>query len=201
MKFIAVVARVGAFVLLGSSFGSVRADQAPAGRIHYDFDLASGKTLALKLRSAEVVIEGSESERLTIRFEGDNAGRASEVKVTYKDKGDTVECGIADGPRNEFRILITVPALTNLVIRMPAGDLQVSEVRGSKDVKMRAGDLDIRIGDADDYASIDASVTTGEIDVAALGAETGGFFRKFHHSGPGTFRILAHIGAGQLTLQ
>jgi len=78
---------------------------------------------------------------------------------------------------------------------MPAGVLEINEVKGSKDVKNAAGDLNIDLGDADDYASIDASVTTGEIDVSAVGAETGGFFRKYHRSGPGTFRLIAHVGA------
>lgn len=198
MKAIAAVLFLGA---VGSFSLPVMADETQTGRIHYEFDLASGKTLALTMRSADVVIEGSESPKLTIRFEGDKADRANEIKVTYKDKGDTVECGIKDGPRNDLRILIGVPELTNLVVRMAAGVLEISEVKGSKDVKMRAGDLNIDLGDADDYASIDASVTTGEIDVSALGAETGGFFRKFHRAGPGTFRLLAHIGAGQLTIQ
>ena len=193
--------RLLAVALLVAGSAAFAADEAQSGRVHYEFDLASGKTLALTMRSAEVVIEGTESERLTIGFDGEKADRANEVKVTFNDKGDTVECGITDGPRNDLRILISVPTLTNLVVRMSAGVMQISEVKGSKDVKMRAGDLDIDIGDADDYASIDASVTTGEIDVSALGAETGGFFRKFHKTGPGSFRLVAHMGAGQLTLQ
>jgi hypothetical protein len=195
------IAAIVTLVALASGSMPASGEESQTGRVHYEFDIASGKTLSLKIRSAEVVIEGSDTTKFTIGFDGEKADHATEVKVTYKDKGDVVECGITDGPHNDFRILIGVPALTNLVVRMSAGVLQMSEVRGSKDVKMHAGDLDIDIGDADDYASIDASVTTGEIDVSALGAETGGFFRKFHRAGPGTFRLLAHMGAGQLTLQ
>lgn len=195
------IAAIVTLVALASGSMPASAGESQTGRVHYEFDIASGKTLSLDIRSAEVVIEGSETTKFTIGFDGEKADRATEVKVTYKDKGDVIECGITDGPHNDLRILIGVPSLTNLVVRMSAGVLQLSEVRGSKDVKMHAGDLDIDIGDADDYASIDASVTTGEIDVSALGAETGGFFRKFHRSGPGSFRLLAHMGAGQLTLQ
>jgi len=198
MKATAAVLFLGALAGLAPP---VTADERQTGSIHYEFDLAPGKTVSLDMRSADVAIEGSESPKFTIRFEGEKADRANEIKVTYKDKGDTVECGIKDGPRNNLRILIGIPELTNLVVRMPAGVLEINEVKGSKDVKMRAGDLNIDLGDADDYASIDASVTTGEIDVSALGAETGGFFRKYHRSGPGTFRLIAHIGAGQLTIQ
>jgi hypothetical protein len=176
------------------------ADETQTGRVHYEFDLAAGKTLSLNVRSGDVLIEGSDSPKLTISFDGEKSDRATEVKVTYKDKGDTVECGIKDGPHNDFRILISVPRQLNLIVRMPAGAMEVSEIAGSKDIKMHAGDLDVDLVDVDSYASIDASVTTGEIDVSALNAETGGFFRKFHKSGPGSFRLVAHVGAGQVTL-
>ncbi|HZF17029.1 MAG TPA: hypothetical protein VE046_13895 [Steroidobacteraceae bacterium] len=195
------IAAIATLVALASFSMTSAADESQTGRVHYEFDQESGKTLSLNIRSAEVVIEGSDTTKFTIGFDGEKADQATAVKVTYKVKGDVIECGITEGPHNDFRILIGVPAITNLVVRMPAGVLQMNEVRGSKDVKMHAGDLDINIGDADDYASIDASVTTGEIDVSALGAETGGFFRKFHRSGPGSFRLLVHMGAGQLTLQ
>jgi hypothetical protein len=179
---------------------TARADETQTGRVHYEFDLVAGKTLALNVRSGDVLIQGSDSPKLAINFEGEKADRATEVKVTYKDKGDTVECGIKDGPHNEFRILISVPRQLNLIVRMPAGAMEIAEVEGSKDIKMHAGDLDVELGDTDSYASIDASVTTGELDVSALNAETGGFFRKFHKSGSGTYRFVAHMGAGQVTL-
>jgi len=197
MKTLITFAAIVAIVSCASPAG---AEETQTGRVHYEFDLAAGKTLSLNVRSGDVRIEGSDSAKLTISFEGEKSDRATEVKVTYKDKGDTVECGIKGGPHNEFRILISVPRQLNLVVRMPAGAMEIAEVAGSKDIKMHAGDLDVDLVDADSYASIDASVTTGEIDVSALKAETGGFFRKFHRSGPGSFRLVAHVGAGQVTI-
>jgi hypothetical protein len=174
--------------------------ESQTGGVRYEFDLAPGKTLSLKVRSGDVVIEGSDAPKLMISFDGEKSDEATDVKVTFKETGDTAECGITDGPRNDFRILIAVPRHLNLIVRMPFGAMRISEVVGGKDVSLRAGDLDIDIGNTDDYAHIDASVGTGEIDLSALNVETGGFFRKYHKDGPGTLRLLAHIGAGQLTL-
>jgi hypothetical protein len=190
-------------VLLSSAavFGAAAFGEAPqTGRVQYEFDLAPAKTLSLKIRSGDVVIEGSDAPKLSVSFDGEKSGRATDVKVTFNDKDDTVECAITDGPRNDFRILIAVPRNVNLIVRMPFGAMQILEVVGSKDVSLRAGDLDIDVGNTDDYAHIEASVGTGEIDVSALGVETSGFFRKFRKDGAGTFRLLAHITAGQLTL-
>jgi len=103
MKAIAAVLFLGT---LGGFAPPVTADERQTGSIHYEFDLASGRRLSLDMRSAEVAIEGSESQKFTIRFEGEKADRANEVKVTYKDKGDSVECGIKDGRANNLRILI-----------------------------------------------------------------------------------------------
>jgi hypothetical protein len=176
------------------------AGESGVGRVRYEFDLAPSKTLSLNIRSGDVVIEGADAPKLAISFDGENSGKATDVKVRFKDKGDTVECGITGGPHSDFRILIAVPRKLHLFVRMPFGAMQIADVEGSKDVSLRAGDLDIGIGAADDYAHIDASVGTGEIDLSALNVETGGFFRKFHKDGPGQYTLRVHIGAGQVTL-
>jgi len=191
------------FVLLVVAALSMRpaaAGESQTGRVQYEFDLAPSRTLSLNVRSGDVVIEGADAPKLAISFDGENSDKATDVKVTFKDKGDTVECGITDGPHNDFRILIAVPRRLNLVVRMPFGAMQISDIEGSKDVSLHAGDLDVGIGSADDYAHIDASVGTGEIDLSALNVETGGFFRKFHKDGPGLYELRVHVGAGQVTL-
>jgi hypothetical protein len=192
---------IAAILASGSLVEPARADEVKSGRVHYDFDLPPSKTLSLNIRSADVVIEGSDAPKLVISFDGEKSDQATDVKVTFKDKGDTVECGITDGPYNDFRILIEVPRHLNLIVRMPFGTMQISQVVGSKDVSLHSGDLNIAIGNPADYGHVEASVGTGEIDASAFHFETGGFARKFRKDGPGTFRLLVHIGAGQITLQ
>jgi hypothetical protein len=83
---------------------------------------------------------------------------------------------------------------------MPFGDLHLRQVRGSKDVAVHAGEVTIDMGDPKDYAQIEASVTTGELDAGAMGVSKGGLFRSFHKDGPGKYRLYAHVGSGQLNL-
>ncbi|HEY6929512.1 MAG TPA: hypothetical protein VJA66_07540, partial [Thermoanaerobaculia bacterium] len=74
-------------------------------------------------------------------------------------------------------------------------------VIGNKDVELNAGDLTVAVHGPDNYAHVDASVYSGEVDAAAFGEEHGGLFRSFHREGAGPYRLHAHVGAGQLTLE
>ena len=51
-------------------------------------------------------------------------------------------------------------------------------VTGNKDIELHAGDLTIGVGDPTDYAHVQASVTTGDIDAKAFGESHGGLFRR-----------------------
>ncbi len=59
----------------------------------------------------------------------------------------------------------------------------------------------MEIGDPKDYAQIDASVLTGELDLSALGINKGGLFRSYKKDGPGKYRLYAHVGSGEIDLQ
>jgi len=48
---------------------------------------------------------------------------------------------------------------------------------------------------------VDASVNSGELNAAAFNVEKGGLFRSFSQSGPGKYRMHAHVGAGELDLR
>jgi hypothetical protein len=83
---------------------------------------------------------------------------------------------------------------------MAAGQLEVKGVTGNKDLELHAGELDVEIGRREDYARVDASVMTGEVDAAPFEISKGGLFRSFEWKGPGKYRLHAHAGAGQVTL-
>jgi hypothetical protein len=88
-----------------------------------------------------------------------------------------------------------------LFVRMPAGELTLEGISGDKDVEMHAGELTISVGNASDYSFVDASVYTGDLEGAPFGESHGGLFRSFHKTGNGRYKLHAHVGAGQLTLQ
>src|SRR6266436_1346055 len=72
---------------------------------------------------------------------------------------------------------------------------------GNKDIELHAGDLTIGVGDVADYAHVKASVSTGEINAKPFGESHGGLFRSFEKSGSGKYTLVAHVGAGELTLK
>lgn len=70
-------------------------------------------------------------------------------------------------------------------------------------LKMRigAGDLSIGVGNPADYSHVDASVTSGAIEAEPFGESRGGLFRSFEKSGSGKYKLVAHVGAADLTLK
>ncbi len=84
---------------------------------------------------------------------------------------------------------------------MFAGELTVRDITGDKDVVLHFGQLTMDIGKPEDYARVGASVNSGELGVSPFNVSKGGLFRSFDQSGPGKYRVYAHVGAGQLELR
>jgi len=82
-----------------------------------------------------------------------------------------------------------------------AGQLDVRDETGDKDVALSFGQLKLDVGKAEDYGHVEASVNSGEINAAAFDVNKGGLFRSFDHNGPGKYRLYAHVGAGELDLR
>ncbi len=59
----------------------------------------------------------------------------------------------------------------------------------------------MEIGKVEDYGRVDASVMTGDVEAAPFEVSKGGLFRSFEKTGTGTYRLHAHVGAGQVTLR
>ncbi len=153
------------------------------------------------MRSGEVRISGGDSNKISIHYEGRNASDVGDVLVHCKKTESRAALEISGGPRNEFQILIEIPRETELHVRMPFGDLNIASVRGGKDVELHAGQLTIEAGDPKDYAQIEASVLTGELNLSVLGVDKGGLFRSYKKDGPGKYKLYAHVGSGELDLR
>jgi len=61
--------------------------------------------------------------------------------------------------------------------------------------------VNIDVGKREQYARVDASVNSGEINASAFDVEKGGLFRSFDQRGSGRYRLHAHVGAGQIDLR
>jgi hypothetical protein len=170
---------------------------------HHPFqtDFPSGGELTLLIRSAEIHIVGSDASKLGVTVSGREASGATDIWARFKRSGDSGELRVRGGPHNDTTITVTVPKNSNLYVRVFAGDMDVKGITGNKDVELHAGDLRIAVGNPGDYARVQASVTAGDIDASPFGESHGGLFRSFAKSGTGKYKLLVHVGAGDLTLE
>jgi len=171
------------------------------GQPHFEADFPSGGQLRMHIRPGAIKIIGSDEKKIQVHYSGKNADHIKHVKVSFKNSGDVGELSISGGPRNDFEIEVEIPKSCNLYLRVMAGDVEVAGVTGDKDVELSFGDLTVEVSKADDYARVDASVYSGDLEAEPFAISKGGLFRSFQKPGPGKYRLHAHVGAGELMLR
>jgi hypothetical protein len=169
---------------------------------HHAFyvDFALRGQLDLRIRPAEIHIIGSDENRIVVRVGGRQGLDSKDVEARFEKHGNSGVLEITGGPRNDMSITVQVPKETNLVVRVFAGDVEVRDIVGDKDVELNFGALRIGVGDATGYSMVKASVSSGEIDAKPFGESHGGLFRSLEKSGNGKYKLRAYVGAGRLTL-
>jgi hypothetical protein len=129
-------------------------------------------------------------------------GAMGNTKVELTANGTQGKVVLRDTPNNNFGAVIEVPKVADLMIRMYAGDLDVGGITGSKDIESKAGDVRIDAGPAADYASVDASVSIGDLSAGPFGDAKGSFLSKsVNWAGKGKYKLRATLLAGDLKLQ
>jgi hypothetical protein len=189
------------FLLLTLARGENTVVTKETGKESFEAEFPSAGELHVDLRSGEVVIKGTDESKVRVHFEGVKSGDFGDVEVRLKTAGSKGELSIRGGPRNGFRMMVEVPKVVDLHLRMPFGDATVKRLTGSKDIEIHAGDLTIDIGEASAYGHVDASVLSGDLDATPFNVSKGGLFRSFEKEAGGKYRLHAHVGAGDLTLQ
>jgi hypothetical protein len=169
---------------------------------HHGFyvDFAPRGQLDLRIRPAEVHIIGSDEDRIVVRVAGKQGLDSKDVQARFEKHGNSGVLDITGGPRNDVTITVQIPKESNLVVRVFAGDVEIRDVVGDKDVELNFGALRIGVGDATGYSSVKASVSSGEIDAKPFGESRGGLFRSLEKSGNGKYKLKAYVGAGRLSL-
>jgi hypothetical protein len=159
-----------------------------------------GGQLYLDLCSSGVELKGVDNDRVRVSYHADREP-ASNVRVRLETVDSRAKVKVTGCPHNNFRVTIEVPKSSDLYVRMFAGELEVRNITGNKDVQLHAGQLTMDVGEPADYGHVDASVSSGELDASAFNVNKGGLFRSFDHTGPGKYRLHAHVGAGELDLR
>jgi hypothetical protein len=170
---------------------------------HHPFvaDFPSGGQLNLLIRSAEIHIVGHEKHELAVRVGGGDGSESTDINATYDRSGNAADLSVSGGPHNDVVIAVEVPRQSNLVVRVPAGDVDIDGIVGDKEISLHAGDLRIAVGDPADYALVKASVTSGDINAAPFHEFHGGLFRSFEKTGPGNYKLIVHLWAGDIVLK
>jgi len=154
----------------------------------------------MELCSSGTELLGSDDGMLRVSY-GSRHGDGGDVRVRIRVSGDEASLRVTGCRHNNFQMRIEVPKSSSLYVRMFAGELNVRDVSGDKNVEVHFGQLSIDLGDPSDYARVEASVNSGDLEAPSFDVSKGGLFRSFERSGPGRYRIYAHVGAGELDLR
>lgn len=198
-KILLALLCVNASLLIAEKAKVQKAKVEEIGKSPTEVVFAAGGQLHLDLCSSAAEIQGIDEDKVRVSYssEHDSTGHVR-VKVLATQK--RADVSVEDCPHNNFQLKVEVPKSAHLYVRMFAGELQMRDVVGDKDVQVHTGQVTMHIGQASDYAHVDGSVTTGELDAPAFAVSKGGLFRSFQKTGPGKYRLHAHVGAGELDI-
>jgi hypothetical protein len=180
------------------AFPAVLPAVKPAGNCATPFvtSFEAGRHLTMRLRAGDYEIVGVDSSEIRVKCA--NEREQTDVKISLA-AGDLRVYG---GSGRDLRIRIEIPRTTDLVIRLTAGDMSVTDVTGDKDVELKAGDLTISVDRPEDYRVAEGSVMAGDLRADAFGINKDGLFRHFRKDNPkGRYRLRAELMAGDLTLR
>jgi hypothetical protein len=184
-------------VAIGGAAAVVTAD----GRVSDSLERAfvSNGRISMDLSAGEYRIVGRQDNRIRLDWSVRDADQLPMVKARADVRGREATI-TTDGPTNHFRVAIQVPARADLYVRLTAGELKVENIQGNKDIESHAGEVDIDVGRAEEYHSVDASIWAGELHAAPYRVSKEGLFRSFDWKGRGPYRLHARLKAGELRL-
>jgi hypothetical protein len=160
----------------------------------------SGGTIHLKLSAGDYDIVASADDAIRVVFRGDSAGDP-DVSAVIDVRGTRADVE-TDGPNHDgVDARLELPRRANIVVELSAGELTISDIEGSKDVSARAGDVEIAVGEPQQYRHVNASVRIGDLNAEPFNVRKGGFFRSFEWTGKGAYDLRAHLTVGDLTLR
>jgi hypothetical protein len=173
-------------------------DARTSGSLERPFT-ANGR-VKMDLVAGDYQIAGSRQDRVRIDWSVRDAESLAKVKARAEARGQELSI-TTDGPSSKgLKFTIQVPTQSDLYVRLSAGDLTIEDVRGNKDVELRAGDLRIDVGRAEDYTKVDASLWAGDLKASAFQIFKGGLFRSMEWTGKGRYHLHAHLMAGDIYL-
>jgi len=162
---------------------------------------APGGFIRLHLSPGGYKVTGGDANTIIITYTARNSDDLKRVKVKIRTNASTADVYLTDTPHNNFQATIEVPPRSDLRARMVAGEMVIDGVEGSKDVEVDFGRIEVKIPKPQEYGHRDASVRAGSIEASAFDVSKGGLFRSFEQTGPGEYRLHAHVATGEIDLR
>ena len=161
-------------------------------------NVRSGARIEMKLEAGDYEILPGDGETLSVTITGP---RSERVRVHLDGSDAHARLAVTHTHHSSFRAVIKVPKTCDLVVRHSAGDLRIGAIRGHKDLRTHAGNLEVQVGDPNDYAHVNATVTAGDLDAKPFHRTEGGLFNSLRWTGPGKYELRAKLMAGDLILK
>ena len=159
---------------------------------------APGRHLWMDLSSGNYIVQPGADDKVIVRWDTTDPDSRN-IKVSLDARGHDAAV-VTTGESSHFRVTVEVPAATDITSRLSAGDFRIQGISGNKDVSSWAGNIVIQVGRPEEYRSVSASVTAGDLDASAFDVKKGGLFRSFSWKGPGRYTLTARLTAGDLRL-
>jgi hypothetical protein len=179
--------------------GLIFAQSRPERSVQQKF--ISGAVIRMHLEAGGYTISAGDTENIRVTYQANSEEQLKRVRVEIKCNAASADIHIRDTPNNNFKATIEVPRRSDLWVRLSAGELMVEDVEGDKNLEVRAGRIQADVPHPEQYGHRDASVLTGSIAATAFEVSKGGLFRSFEQSGPGRFRLHAHVMTGEIVLR
>ena len=162
---------------------------------------AEGGVVRMRLSSGDYTVRAGRNDHMFVRWQTENASQTKDLKKikVHADVLGKVATIRTEGPTKDARILIEIPAHSDLYLRLRAGGVRIAGIEGNKDVSMTAGDLKIEVLPAS-YSQVHASVTFGDLRAQPLGVSRDGIRNSLDWTGPGKYTLRASLFAGDLIL-
>src|ERR1700683_264274 len=113
----------------------------------------SGGSIRMDLCPGEINLVGKDENAVRVSYNG--RAIADDLKVRLKVSGNHADLNVRGCPHNQFEMTIEVPKTSNLYVRMFAGEMNVRDITGDKDVELHAGQLTMGIGKPEDYFRVE----------------------------------------------
>jgi hypothetical protein len=168
-----------------------------------DAPLRPGAVLKVHSLPAGLEIVGTDQAAVHVSCTVGNEADPQLIHVRFKGNQDdgTVTVGGDWHKGSNVKVRIEVPRKTSLKVEMSAGQVNVEEITGDKDISMYAGQITISSTRLWEYRNVDVSVDIGEVNAPVYGAQKGGFFRGItKETADGEYSLHAHVITGEIDL-